>query len=253
VKITICELPDSTAESALAWGELVAALADVQTDLLVLPELAGIDSFWRTPRFEMATWQASVARQRTVDAAVASLVTSSRVRRVVGSRAVDQDGKRLNQAFLWTPHGGLMAGRSKAWFPEQEDAWEATWFHPGSKAIAPVQDGELSFATLLCTELVVSGAAQPLGKLGAQLIAVPRATGGHSRWETATRMAAISAGAYVATANRRGGIFQGGSWIVDPDGAEIARTDQKTPIVTVEIDLALADRAKRTYPRNVED
>jgi N-carbamoylputrescine amidase len=248
VKITICEHPDSTAESAAAWAGLRIILDSASTDLLVLPELAGIGSFWTIPKFDMPTWQDSVSRQRKVDAAVASL----NARRVVGSRAVDQDGLRLNQAFLWTPHDGLVPGRSKAWFPEQEDAWEATWFHPGRKDIGTVEDRQLSFATLLCTEIMVSGAARSLGKLGVQLIAVPRATGGHHRWETATRMTAISAGAFVVTANRRGGMFQGGSWIVDPDGQEIARTNEKNPVVTVEIDLSLADRAKQTYPRNVE-
>jgi N-carbamoylputrescine amidase len=85
------------------------------------------------------------------------------------------------------------------------------------------------------------------------LIAVPRATGGHGRWEVATRMAAISGGAFVATANRRGGDLAGGSWIVGPDGEELARTEAGTPIVTIEIDLAEADAAKLTYPRTVRD
>jgi predicted amidohydrolase len=59
--------------------------------------------------------------------------------------------------------------------------------------------------------------------------------------------------AFIATAYRRGEIFAGGSWIVDPEGEVLARTSADTPIVTVDIDLSVADRAKQTYPRNVVD
>jgi N-carbamoylputrescine amidase len=51
VKITVCELPDSVSASAAAWSGLAGMLAGVETDLLVLPELAGIGSFWTSPTF----------------------------------------------------------------------------------------------------------------------------------------------------------------------------------------------------------
>jgi N-carbamoylputrescine amidase len=100
---------------------------------------------------------------------------------------------------------------------------------------------------------MVSTAARGLGQSGVQVIAAPRATGGHPRWEVAARMTAITAGAFVATANRRGATLAGGSWIVGPDGDILARTDESAPIVSLEIDLALVDRARLTYPRNVRD
>jgi N-carbamoylputrescine amidase len=65
-------------------------------------------------------------------------------------------------------------------------------------------------------------------------------------------MVAIAAGAFVVTANRRGGRLTGGSWIVTPDGEILARTTADNPIITLEIDLADADAAKQTYPRNVK-
>jgi predicted amidohydrolase len=40
---------------------------------------------------------------------------------------------------------------------------------------------------------------------------------------------------------------------VGPDGDILARTDESAPIVSLEIDLALVDRARLTYPRNVRD
>ena len=44
-------------------------------------------------------------------------------------------------------------------------------------------------------------------------------------------------------------VFGGEGWIVDPDGAVIARTTRNQPFVTVGIDLDAAERAKETYPR----
>ncbi|KRQ98877.1 hypothetical protein CQ10_26220 [Bradyrhizobium valentinum] len=99
---------------------------------------------------------------------------------------------------------------------------------------------------------MVSTAARRLGQAGVQLIAAPRATSGHPRWDVAVRMAAIAAGAFVVTANRRGALA-GGSWIVAPDGDILARTSEDNPLISLEIDLSAADAAKLTYPRNVRD
>lgn len=248
MKITVCEVPDRALPDG-DWQSLLAILADTPTDLLVLPELAGTTSFWAKPAFEGARWADAVRHT----AAFADATAGFTARRVLGSRAVETDRRRLNEVYLRIARGSLVPGRAKAWFPQEEGAWEATWFHGGSRDVAPQQADGLSIATLLCTELVVSGAPRALGKAGTQVIAVPRATGGHLRWDIATRMAAISAGAFVATANRRGEAFAGGSWIVDPEGEVLAQTSADTPIVTIEIDLSRADRAKETYPRNVMD
>jgi N-carbamoylputrescine amidase len=249
MKITVCEFPDDTAAVGLAWDHLARTLAAAPTDLLVLPELAAADSFWTRPVFDQTAWRAAVAAHALLPERLQRLAA----RRVLGTRAVEVGGRRLNESFLWTAAQGLVPGRSKAWLPEQEGGWEETWFDHGAPEVEPVDHGGLRFAVLICTEIMVSTATRTLGKAGVQLIAAPRATGGHRRWEVATRMAAISAGAFVATANRRGGGLAGGSWIIGPDGDELARTDVAAPIVTIEIDLAEADNAKATYPRAVTD
>lgn len=249
MKITVCEFPDDVAEAGRAWDRLAQTLEAEPTDLLVLPELAAAGSFWTRPIFDPAIWSEAVAAHAQLPAPLQRLAA----RRVLGTRAVEKDGRRLNESFLWTTTGGLVPGRTKAWLPEQEQGWEATWFDRGPPVVEPVDDDRLRFAMLICTEVIVSRTPRALGWAGVQLIAVPRATGGHHRWEVATRTAAISAGAFVATANRRGNGLVGASWIVSPDGDELVRTDAANPIVTMEIDLAEADRAKWTYPRTVKE
>jgi N-carbamoylputrescine amidase len=249
MRLTVCEFPDDALAFESTWDYLKCALDAESTDLLVLPELAGTEGFWTKPIFDPAVWRNAVALHARLPAQLQLLSA----RRVLGTRAVETNRRRLNESFLWTAARGLQTGRSKAWLPEQEGGWEATWFDHDAPKIVPVDDDGLRFATLICTEIMVSAAPRALGHAGVQIIAVPRATGGHRRWEVATQMAAISSGAFVATANRRGGDFAGGSWIIGPDGEELARTSAETPIVTIEIDLVEADNAKLTYPRIVKD
>lgn len=247
MKVAVCELPDDLQTFNEAWDHLERRLADTPVDLLVLPELAGLDSFWRLPAFDEAVWQQALDRQAQLLARLPPLAA----RRIAGTLAEQQGAKRWNRAFLHTTEQGLLPGRAKAWLPEEESGWEATWFDRGDPHIGVQHSEGLRLATLVCTEVMVSGAARPLGREGAQLIAVPRATGGHQRWAVALAIAAISAGAFVLSANRSGNSFAGGSSIVGPDGDLLARTSADDPVAVVAIELAEADSAKSSYPRNV--
>ena len=197
-RIATCEFPDRADAAKATWRRLEDELAKTPVDMLVLPELAGVDSFWVSPVFDEVVWRHAVATHATISDELKRLGA----KRIVGTRAIEVDGRRWNETFLWKPETGLMRGRPKAWLPEQEGGWEATWFDRGPQNVSPMQDGEVCFAALVCTEVMVSAAERRLGQAGVQLLAVPRATGGHPRWEVATRMAAIAAGAFVVTANR---------------------------------------------------
>ena len=247
--VAACEFPDRADLATGMWRRLAVELGKSPVDLLVLPELAGVDSFWSSPIFDEAVWCQAAAAHETLEEHLRPIAA----KRIVGTRAVAEGTKRWNETFLWTPDRGLVRGRAKALLPQQEGGWEETWFDRGSQYPEAVRDGEFCFSEMVCTELMVSTAARGLGQSGVQVIAAPRATGGHPRWEVAARMTAIAAGAFVVTANRRGARLAGGSWIVAPDGDILARTSLSAPIVSHEIDLALVDSARLTYPRNVRD
>lgn len=249
MKTGVCELPDDPAAFRAAWDDLAARLADTPVDLLVLPEMAGVESFWQLPRFEPEAWRRALDQQ----AVLLDRLPQLAARRIVGTLVEDRDGTRLNRVFVHTRDGGLVRGRAKCWLPEEEGGWEATWFRRGPPQVPVDTVDGLRLATLVCTELMVSGAPVALGQAGVQALAAPRATGGHARWTVASRMAAINAGAYVFSANRNGGAFAGGSLVVGPDGDELARTSAALPLVVVDVDLAAADAAKSRYPRNVPE
>jgi N-carbamoylputrescine amidase len=114
--------------------------------------------------------------------------------------------------------------------------------------------GSLTVGFQLCTELLFTDAAWEIGQRGAQLIAAPRATSGHRRWRMAACLAAIMSGCFVASANRRSyesETFAGRSWLVSPEGEILAETSADSPFLTVDVDFAVANDAKRTYPRNL--
>jgi N-carbamoylputrescine amidase len=154
MRITVCEFPDDASEFVSAWERLTHVLDAEPTDLLVFPELAAAGSFWTRPKFDRLIWRDAVARHAQLPTRLRHLVA----RRVLGTRAVETDGQRLNESFLWTATRGLVPGRSKAWLPEEEGGWEATWFDHGAPHVELVEDDGLRFATLICTEIMVSAA-----------------------------------------------------------------------------------------------
>ena len=251
MRITVCELPDDAARRESAWADLVRYLRGRPTDVVVLPEMPFCDwEPFRKRTFDLAAWRAAVAAHDRMTDRFGEL----EARLVLSSRPVELRGKRLNEAFSWTRDGGYHGTRAKYYLPEEPDGWEATWFDRGDGAFGVETAAGLKIGYQLCTELLFTQAAWAIGHGGAQLIAAPRATGGHPRWPMAARLAAIMAGAFVASTNRRSydsDAFAGRSWLVSPEGEILLETSAEAPFLTAEIDPAVADRAKQTYPRNI--
>jgi N-carbamoylputrescine amidase len=173
---------------------------------------------------------------------------------VVGSRPIQIVGRRLNQGFVWTRTTGVQPSRSKTYLPDAPDGWEATWFQRGTLEPSPLTCNGVRVGFQLCTEMLFTDLSWNIGRAGAQIIAAPRATGGHRRWRLAASLMGIVSGCFVASANRRSyerDDFAGQSWIVSPEGDVLAETTADAPIATVTIDLQEAMAAKQTYPRNL--
>ena len=251
MKLTVCEFPDESKRRERAWGNLVRHLTTSPTDIVVLPEMPGCD--WKpfTSRtVDLAAWQAALIAHDQLIARLGELQT----RMVLSSRPVGVQDQRFNQAFCWTRDEGYRGVREKHYLPDDPDGWEATWFHRGRRDFSPVTVGDVTIGFQLCTELLFSEAAWEIGRGGAQILAVPRATSGHRRWPAAACLAAVMSGCFVASANRRSyenEAFAGRAWVVSPEGEILGETTTELPFLTVEIDLAAADRAKKTYPRNL--
>ena len=251
MRITVCEFPDEAARRAVAWSELVHYLQARPTDVAVLPEMPFVDwTVFRSRTVDLGAWRQAVADHDAMISRLAELRTEV----VLSSRPVDHAGRRLNQAFAWTRESGYRGGRSKAYLPDGPEGWEATWFDRGEVDPQPLDLKDIRAGFQLCTEMLFTELAWRIGRAGTQLIAAPRATGGHRRWATAASLIAVMSGAFVASANRRSyerTAFAGQSWIISPEGDILAETTAEAPFATVAIDLRQADSAKQTYPRNL--
>ena len=251
MRIAVCDFPDEATRHAPAWDDLVRFLAATPADVVVLPEMPFVE--WRmftSDLVDAKEWRAALDLHDAWIARLGELGAGV----VLASRPVERDGRRLNEAFAWTRAGGYRAARSKYFLPDEPDGRETTWFARGDRRFAPIAAGPVRVGFQLCTELLFTDASHEIGRGGAQLVAAPRATGGHARWPAAASLAAVMAGCFVASANRRsheGDAFAGRSWVVSPEGERLAETTAAAPVAVVDVDLADADRAKRSYPRNL--
>ncbi len=113
---------------------------------------------------------------------------------------------------------------------------------------------------MICSDLWFAEHARGYARQGVHILANPRATERSSvdKWIAGGRAIAVMSGAFCLSSNRagagQGGVeFGGGGWVIDPNGNLLGLTTDAQPFVTVEIDPALAEAAKKTYPRDVKE
>jgi N-carbamoylputrescine amidase len=255
MRATVCELPDGGAAVEPAWRALADHVRAERSDLVLLPELAGYPWLADLPEFDPAVWREAVLAHDALIGRFREL--GARI--VLGTRPVETPRGRVNQSFAWTARHGVVPIHEKYYLPDEEGWYEARWFARGSGQFAPQAVDEVTIACLICTDAMFNERARAQGRQGAQVIAVPRASGVRGPFELATRMAALVSGCWVLTSNRvgQGGLlgkvgFVGGGWIVAPT-AEIVCTTGDRPFATAEIDLDQVAAAKLDYPRYVPE
>jgi predicted amidohydrolase len=251
MKIMICEFPDEAARKANAWGALAEHVALEKPDVAVLPEMPFCEWIFIGEAVDPALWRKAMMDHDRMIEKFDDLACPM----VMSSRPVERDGRRFNEAFVWSKAARYQAVRRKWYLPDLPVARETTWFEQGDRDFSPMACGSLRVGFQLCSEIMFPEHAREIGFADAHLIAHPRASGGGRRWQAACEMSAVTSGCYVASANRRSydrDGFSGGSWLFSPDAAMLGETTAERPFVTVEIETAVAERAKTTYPRDMQ-
>jgi N-carbamoylputrescine amidase len=257
MKATVCQLETEPSRFPSEWARLVAHVRHERSELLLLPEMPFHPWFFTSRPPDPAVWRAAVAAH---DAWLVRLHELRRVT-VLASRPVERDGRRLNEGFAWDVARGYRAAHHKRHLPDEAGFWEASWYQRGARDFAAVDCGAARVGFLICTELWFTEHARAYGRGGAHLVVTPRATEAATvdKWLLAGRVAAIVSGAYALSSNHAGPalggavVLGGQGFVVDPEGEVLGLTSADRPFVTVEVDLARAERAKRGYPRYVED
>lgn len=252
MKITVSEMPDDPAEFEIQWGRLSRHVKKQSSDMVLLPEMPFYYWFCAAPKFDARTWKLAVGAHqkwaRRLDELGAPVV--------LASRPVERRGRRLNEGFVWTKQGGIRGAHFKGYLPNEGGYYEASWYQRGDRKFKAFEVAGWKAGFMVCSDLWSMTDARGYGKQGVELIAVPRATGDRSveKWVAGGKVAGVLAGAYCVSSNRSGkrgeASFGGHGWVTDPDGELLGLTSHAKPFVTVDIDRARADKAKRTYPRD---
>lgn len=257
MKITVCELSNQWTRDEREQEALISHLAEEKSDLLLLPEMPFAGWLAADAKPDPDRWKAAVEAH---EAWMEKLV-SFQVPMIAGSRPILRDNVPHNQGFLWTPEKGVSGVHEKYYLPDEEGFWEATWYRRGDGGFDTVRINGLTFGFLICTELWFSARARAYGQAGMDILLCPRATplASSSTWVAGGRAAANVSGAFCLSSNFNGPNtptlpFGGTGWIVEPEEGELlGTTTAAAPFLTLEIDPALAQKAKSTYPRYVPD
>jgi predicted amidohydrolase len=251
MRLTVCQLHDDPAAFERDWPRLVDHARRERSQVVLLSEMPFAPWFALAEAYDEKRWRATVQAHERWLGRIGELAPAT----TLSTRPIERDGRRLNEAFASDSDAGYRAAHVKAFLPQEVGFFEASWYHAGDRSFDPISVHGTRVGFQICTELWSMGHAQRYGKLGAHLIAVPRATSKHSgeKWIAGGRVAAIVSGAYAASSCRTspadGPDFGGGGWIIAPDGEVLAVTSDDEPFQTRDIDLSVADRAKATYPR----
>ncbi|MEO9969039.1 MAG: carbon-nitrogen hydrolase family protein [Hyphomonadaceae bacterium] len=260
MKVTVCQIDPRPSEVEAFVVQLAEHMHAEQSEFLLLPEM-GFSNWLASekPGPDADTlWAEAVASHEHHIAKLGALGAKA----VIGARPIlTETGQRRNEAYLWTQDTPAPTGfHQKYYLPEEDEYYEASWYQRGEKRFDTVDALGAKFGVQICTELWFFEWSRHYGRLGAEVLCVPRATphGNVDKWISGGQAAAVCSGAYCLSSNlwapaNSGANLGGGGWIIDPDGGLLARTDEDTPFASAEIDLDLARASKNTYPRYVDE
>lgn len=255
MRVTVCELPHELDALEAAWRGLCDHTAAQRADLVVLPEFVFVEPLWLLERFDPVAW----AHAEEVATLWLQRLPDLGVRHAIGTRPVTDGAGHFNEGFLWSadgsPGGTTVALRRKHFLPDEPGAYEARWFDRGAADFPVYHAGDLAFGLNICTELWALDVVARYADQPPTAIVAPRATAASTtgKWLSVGTVAAVASGCYCLSSNRvqSDGACGGVGWIIEPDGALIARTSSLEPFITRDIDPARSRRARATYPRYV--
>lgn len=265
VRLRIEQFAPALCRTDTNLGRVVRARADAAADgveLLVTPELSMTGYDVRDAVHALASPES--------DAPWPELAEGPDL--VVGTIERDAGFVPYNAA-LHLRGGRVLHRHRKVYLPTYGMFDEGRWFGRGGGVRAYDAGGGWRVGMLVCEDLWHPALTWLLAAQGASLLVVQAAAAGRGAvaggadggrfaswgaWEHLARAAAIAYGAYVALANRVGVegplCFAGGSMIVGPDGAVIARGDDLgEDRIDAELSLDAVAAARRPYAHLRDD
>jgi len=230
-------------------GDRLVEARDAGASLAVLPEIATLpwapatrnarDEDAEEPGGPLHRMQADLARDVGIG--------------VLGSLIVrEADGTRFNTCLLLDADGQLLYTYRKIHIPEEPGFWESSHYEADTTPPRPVEAFGISMGVQICSDVNRPTGSYLLAAQGAQCILAPRSTELATwwKWRPVLIANALTSCSYVLTVNRpapEDGVLIGGpSFAVAPTGEVLAESTD--PVVVVEIDPGLVDKARCDYP-----
>ena len=146
--VAVCELPDSRHDFPPAWAKLMALVETNSPDVLLLNEAPFDVWFAREPEFDAEQWHDAVENHHRAMATLGGFGCA-----VIATAPVTLDSGRHNRAFTAEPGKGVSWWRRKAYLPNEEPVYEASWYSaahdpPDVRTVAGARVGVLT-----CTEI----------------------------------------------------------------------------------------------------
>ncbi len=254
MKVTVCELHNDSELLRRDWNLLTDHVQSEKSEIVLLPEMPFYSWIAWEKKFDPQIWQAAIDAHNDWHKKLTNLSPAL----VIGTRPVNNNGKRLNEGFIWDAGNGYQSVHHKYYLPDENCFWEASWYGRGNLNFKSFQSKKVKFGMMICTEMWFTEHARTFAKDGVHILVSPRATDVSTidKWLAGGRAAAVMSGAYCISSNRcgidhNGMPWAGNGWIIDPDGKILATTSEKEPNITLDIELEIAENAKTTYPRYV--
>jgi len=254
---------DRPEENLATIRSMMAQAARDGADLILSPEVSNCVSASRSHQQEVLAPEESDATLAALRAEAARLG----VWLLIGSLALktrDADGRFANRSFLIDDTGEIRARYDKIHMFDVEVSPEETYresdgFRPGTRAVL----AETPWARIglsVCYDVRFPHLYRRLAKAGAQILTVPAAFShvtGAAHWEVLLRARAIETGCFVLAPAQTGTHSasqgkarrtHGHSLVVAPWGEVLDDGGTEPGIVTVDLDLAEAAKARNRVP-----
>ena len=257
MRVSVCELPNNWTESDTYWNRLIHHLEAEKSDLLLLPEMPFFEWITKSESVDPNLWEQSVkAHDEWIDR-----LNELPAEMTIASRPVIENGKYLNRGFIFTSEKGYIPVHDKYYLPDEPGYYEASWYERGKDSFNIIHINGVRIGFLICTEIWFTKRARQYLKQDIDILVCPRATPKSKVdiWVTGGKAAAIVSGAFCLSSNYNGPNtrkedFGGTGWIIKPErGDVLGVTSAGQNFLTLDIDINEAKKAKKTYPRYVEE
>jgi predicted amidohydrolase len=257
MKITVCELPNDFSTFEGTWNRLAEHVSKYESEMVLLPEMPFSPWLAQTRDVNAGEWKKSEISHNKWIERLDDLAPAI----VISTRPNTTGELRYNTGYIWEPDRGVQDVHAKYYLPDEPGFWEATWYQRGDGNFSPAEISRGKFGFLICTEIWFNSHAREYGKQGVHFLVCPRATPKSTagKWIFGGQTAAVVSGAFCLSSNLSGrtpsgGDFAGMGWIIEPEeGKILGLTSPKVPFLTLDVNLEEAVRAKKSYPRYVQD